>query len=52
MRSVFSYSKAVQKSTEKKPANEFKTLWVTKTYIFTKDAFPTNRRRCEVRGRA
>lgn len=24
------------------------TLWVTKTYIFTKDSFPTNRRRCEV----
>jgi dedicator of cytokinesis protein 3 len=45
---VFSYSKAVQKSTEKKPANEFKTLWVTKTYIFTRDAFPANRRRMEV----
>jgi C2 domain in Dock180 and Zizimin proteins/DOCK N-terminus/DHR-2, Lobe C/DHR-2, Lobe A/SH3 domain len=45
---VFSYSKGVQKSTEKHPANEFKTLWVTKSYIQTKESFPTTRRRCRV----
>jgi hypothetical protein len=45
---VFEYSKGVQKSTEKRPANEFKTLWVAKTYLFTEESFPTNRRRIPV----
>eukprot|EP00455_Lapot_gusevi_P001214 TRINITY_DN1049_c0_g1_i6.p1 TRINITY_DN1049_c0_g1~~TRINITY_DN1049_c0_g1_i6.p1 ORF type:complete len:893 (+),score=284.43 TRINITY_DN1049_c0_g1_i6:184-2679(+) len=45
---VFSYAKAVQKSTEKKPANEFKDLWVLKTLIVSEDSFPSNRRRVPV----
>jgi len=45
---VFTYSKGVQKSAEKKPVNEFKHLWVSKSYIFTKDGFPALRRRLEV----
>jgi len=45
---VFEYAKGVQKSTEKKPKNEFKDLWVLKTYIFTKESYPCTRRRIEV----
>jgi len=45
---VFSYSKAIQKSPDKKPANEHKHLWVTKTFIFCPEHFPSNRRRMEV----
>ncbi len=45
---IFIYSKAIQKSLEKKPVNEFKQLWVSKTVMFIDDAFPTNRRRCVV----
>jgi dedicator of cytokinesis protein 3 len=45
---VFCYVRAVQKSTEAKPKNEFKHLWVTKTFIFTSESFPTTRRRVEV----
>ena len=45
---VLECNRGVQKSTEKRPANEFKTLWVEKTYLFTEEAFPTNRRRIPV----
>jgi hypothetical protein len=45
---VFEISKGVQKATEKNPTNEFKTLWVEKTYVFTEESFPTNRRRIPV----
>jgi len=44
---VFTYSVPVQKG-GKKPKNEFKDLWVCKTYIFPIDSFPNNRRRIEV----
>lgn len=44
----FTYSRGLQKSTEKKPQNEFKHLWVVKTFIFTQESFPCIRRRCEV----
>ncbi len=43
------YSKAVQRSADKKPANEFKDLWVQRVYIVASHAFPTNRRRCGMR---
>jgi hypothetical protein len=45
---VFSYAKAIQKSAEKKPINEFKELWVSKNYVFVEDQFPTNRRRLQI----
>jgi len=45
---VFCYVKATQKSTEAKPKNEFKHLWITKTFITTSEPFPTTRRRVEV----
>jgi len=45
---VFCFVKPTQKSTEAKPKNEFKHLWVTKTFIFTSESFPTTRRRVEV----
>lgn len=45
---VFEYAKGVQKSTEKKPKNEFRDLWVLKTYVFTKETYPCTRRRMEV----
>eukprot|EP00462_Mataza_sp_D1_P022450 CAMPEP_0175145732 /NCGR_PEP_ID=MMETSP0087-20121206/14951_1 /TAXON_ID=136419 /ORGANISM="Unknown Unknown, Strain D1" /LENGTH=1762 /DNA_ID=CAMNT_0016430545 /DNA_START=76 /DNA_END=5364 /DNA_ORIENTATION=+ len=45
---VFEYSKAVQKAKEKKPANEFKDLWVNRFYVFTAECFPANRRRQQV----
>jgi hypothetical protein len=45
---VFEYSKGVNKSKEKKPANEHKDLWVKKTFVFTEQSFPTNRRRLAV----
>jgi len=48
---VFYYAKGVQKSTEKRPGNEFKDLWVIKTYVFTTETFPTTRRRVEVSDR-
>jgi len=44
---VFSYSVPVQKGGPK-PKNEFKDLWVCKTYILCKESFPTNRRRVQV----
>jgi len=44
---VFSYSVPVQKGA-KGAKNEFKDLWVNKSYIFTKDPYPNNRRRIEV----
>jgi hypothetical protein len=46
--SVFIYAKGIQKAKEKNPPNEFKHLWVSKTYIVTAETFPNNRRRMEV----
>jgi hypothetical protein len=43
--SVFVYAKGVQK--DKKNPNEFRHLWVSKSYIVTAESFPTNRRRLE-----
>jgi dedicator of cytokinesis protein 3 len=48
---VFSYTKAVQKSAEEKPKNEFQDLWVQKTYVTTAASFPCNRRRVEIVGK-
>jgi hypothetical protein len=46
---VFEYNKAVQKGNKKEENfNEFKDLWVLKTYIFTDCNFPAVRRRAEV----
>jgi len=45
---VFSYSKPVLKSKEKKPENEFKYLWVCKSLIYAEESLPTNRRRVQV----
>ena len=47
-RRVFLYAKPVQKSKERKPANEFKELWIQQTYLITEEAFPTIKRRCRV----
>lgn len=47
----FSYSKPIQKAKEKKPDNEFKHLWVLKTFVYAEESFPTNRRRVPVADR-
>ena len=49
---IFQYSKAVQKSAEKKPSNEFKDLWVLKVVLTAEESFPTVRRRCGVISRS
>jgi hypothetical protein len=45
---VFLFCKVVNKSGEKRPANEFKDLWVTKTYLRCETSFPTNCKRVSV----
>ena len=37
---IFSFKKAVSRSKEEKPTNEFKDLWIHQTFIETKDQFP------------
>lgn len=46
--SMFEYTRPWQRSKEKKPANEFKELWVIRFLIFTAEPFPSNRRRIPV----
>lgn len=41
---VFTYRKAVSRSKESKPSNEFKDLWVHQTFIKTADTFPFAKR--------
>jgi len=48
---VFVYAKGIQKALEKNPKNEFKHLWVSKTYLVTEECFPNNRRRMIVNHR-
>ncbi len=45
---AFYFAKGIQKSKDKKPANEFKDLWVTKTFLFGAESFPSTRRRIEI----
>ncbi|GAB5361492.1 hypothetical protein AAMO2058_000717900 [Amorphochlora amoebiformis] len=47
-RSVFLYEKPEQKAKEKKPANEFKDLWVRQHFLSVDTPFPTVRRRIKV----
>lgn len=42
---VLEYSKAVQKALEKKPANEFKHLWINRVFLIVDEPFPTTKRR-------
>lgn len=45
----FSFSKPVFKgSDEDKKKNEFKYMWVMKTFLYTEESFPTIRRRVPV----
>jgi len=47
-RSVFMYEKPEQRAKEKRPANEFKELWIRQTFLVSEASFPTVRRRCRV----
>ncbi|CEP00437.1 hypothetical protein PBRA_001491 [Plasmodiophora brassicae] len=46
--SVFVYCKTENRSGEARPSNEFKDLWVRKTFIRTKEPFPSTQRRLPV----
>jgi len=50
-RSVFLYEKPEQRSKDKKPANEFKELWVRQHFLVTETEFPTVKRRSKVEAR-
>ncbi len=45
---VFYYARGIQKSKDKKPANEFKDLWVQKTFVYAAESFPATHRRIEI----
>ncbi|MES1912154.1 MAG: hypothetical protein MHM6MM_004477 [Cercozoa sp. M6MM] len=47
---VFSFDKPVQRAPTKeaKKENEFRHLWIQRTFLLTRDSFPGNRRRIEV----